>query len=131
MGTTHSLTGHPISKVVCVNSSQSASLHNWGLGAPRGSARCVVLVALVHLPELGEMAVFWGNPALHTVDEHFVGLHRIRDVTQCCCAFSHVDPMICGIHTQALHELEACSAIRECTNDSVVKCTIGAFSLKP
>lgn len=91
----------------------------------------VGLIATAHSPELGEVAVFRGDPTLHAVDEHLVGLHRIRDEAKSYCAFSHIDLMMCGIHVQALHELEACNAVRECMNCSEVKCMVGAFSLKP
>ena len=77
--------------------------------------------------------MFRGYPALHTVDEHLVGLHRtrVRDVAESYCAFSHIDLMMCGIHVQALHEVEVCNAVRECINCSEVKCMVGVFSLKP
>lgn len=44
---------------------------------------------------------------------------------------SHLDLMIHGIHVQALHELAACSAVRECMNGLEVKCIVGVFSLEP
>ena len=75
--------------------------------------------------------MFRGDSALHTVNQHLIGLHRIRNIAKSYCAFSHIDLMMCEIYVQALHELEACNAVRECVNCFEVKCMVGAFSLKP